>query len=243
MTSAAALVGRSQQADLTRSAPRVPAPQVPAPQVHTGLLTLRQATPDDARAIHELITCHVDEGRLLPRHLGEIAVHTSRFIVAVGPASTFAPGAMVDKEAGHYEGGHYEADEILGCVDLAPLSRDVAEIRSLVVDEDTRSAGIGRRLIDASIARAGAAGFERVCAFTHAPSFFVQLGFSIVPHDWLPEKIRTDCATCTQFRTCGQYAVVLPLKRVSAFAKASTSAKAPVDKTADKRVPLASLHG
>ena len=175
--------------------------------------TFRQATPDDARAIHELITRHRDEGRLLPRHLGEISVHTSRFVVAV------------------------DEGEVVGCVDLAPLSRTVAEIRSLVVDEDARSAGIGRQLIDAVIRRAKTAGFERACAFTHAPSYFVQLGFSIVPHDWLPEKISTNCATCPQFRTCGQWAVMLPLRR-SAFAKASASAKAPADKTADR-----ALHG
>ena len=96
----------------------------------------------------------------------------------------------------------------------APLSRTVAEIRSLVVSEDARSTGIGRRMIDALLARANAAGFERVCAFTHAPSYFVQLGFSIVPHDWLPEKISTNCGTCAQFRTCGQWAVMLPLRRV-----------------------------
>jgi amino-acid N-acetyltransferase len=151
--------------------------------------TLRQATPDDAGAIHELITSHRDEGRLLPRHLGEIAVHTPRFVVAL------------------------DEGEVVGCVDLAPLSRTVAEIRSLVVSEDARSSGIGGRLIDAVIARAKAAGFERVCAFTHAPSYFVQLGFSIVPHDWLPEKIRTNCGTCPQFRTCGQWAVMLPIRR------------------------------
>jgi amino-acid N-acetyltransferase len=172
---------------------------------------LRQATADDARAIHELITGHLDEGRLLPRHLGEIAVHTSRFVVAV------------------------DEGEIVGCADLAPLSRAVAEIRSLVVSDDARSAGIGRRLIDAVIARARASGFERVGAFTHAPAFFVQLGFSIVPHEWLPEKISADCGTCALFRKCGQYAVMLSLAR----ARQSSSAKAP----SDTRVPLASLHG
>ena len=154
----------------------------------SGLL-LRQATAEDARAIHDLIARHRDEGRLLPRHLGEIAVHSSRFVVAV------------------------DEGEVVGCVDLAPLSRTVAEIRSLVVSEDARSTGIGRRMIDALLARAKAARFERVCAFTHAPSYFVQLGFSIVPHDWLPEKIRTNCGTCSQFRTCGQWAVMLPLNR------------------------------
>ena len=150
---------------------------------------LRQATPDDATTIHELITGHRDEGRLLPRQLGEIAVHTSRFVVAV------------------------DEGEVVGCVDLAPLSRTVAEIRSLVVRGDARSTGIGRRMINAVLARAKTAGFERVCAFTHAPSYFVQLGFSIVPHDWLSEKIRTNCGTCAQFRTCGQWAVMLPLRR------------------------------
>jgi len=110
------------QADLTRS----------APQVLGGSLTIRQATPDDARAIHELITGHREEGRLLPRHLGEIAVHASRFVVAG------------------------DEGELVGCVDLAPLSRTVAEIRSLVVDEDARSAGIGRQLIDAAISSGSA---------------------------------------------------------------------------------------
>ena len=151
---------------------------------------LRQATAEDAPAIHELITRYREEGRLLPRRLDELAIHASRFVVAVD-----------------------EDEVVVGCVDLAPLSRTVAEARSLVVSEEARSEGIGGRLIDAVIARARAAGFERVCAFTHAPSFFVQLGFSIVPHDWLPEKISTNCGTCPQFRTCGQWAVMLPLRR------------------------------
>ena len=175
MTMALTLVGRSASDTTTlRRDPPYP---------------VRQATPDDARAIHELISRNRDEGRLLPRQLGEIAVHTSRFVVAV------------------------DEGEVVGCVDLAPLSRTVAEIRSLVVSEDARSTGVGRLMIDALLARAKAAGFERVCAFTHAPSYFVQLGFSIVPHDWLPEKISTNCGTCAQFRTCGQWAVMLPLKR------------------------------
>ena len=171
-------------------------------------LLLRQATADDAPAIHELIVNHLAAGRLLPRQLGEIAVHAHRFVVAV------------DDDPGAGQG------RVIGCVDLAPLSRTVAEVRSLVVSEDARSSGIGRRLIDAAVARAGRAGFERLCAFTHAPSYFVQLGFSLVPHEWLPEKIQTDCGTCAMFRRCQQYAVVLPLARATHGC-----------------VPLASLHG
>ncbi len=165
-------------------------------------LTLRQATAEDTPSIDALISGHLAEGHLLPRALGEIAVHAHRFIVAV------------------------DDEHVVGCVDLAPLSSTVAEIRSLVVSEDTRASGVGRRLIDAVVARASRSGFERICAFTHAPSYFVKHGFSLVPHEWLPEKIQADCGRCSLFRRCKQYAVVLPLARAPRAC-----------------VPLASLHG
>ena len=152
-----------------------------------GSLTLRQATPDDAAAIHELIAQHLHEGHLLPRQRDEVRAHAHRFILAV------------------------EDTDVVGCADLAPLSRTVAEVRSLVVSGPARSSGAGGRLVDALVAGAAQAGFERLCAFTHAPAYFVQLGFSIVPHEWLPEKISTDCSTCVLFRRCGQYAVMFPL--------------------------------
>jgi N-acetylglutamate synthase-like GNAT family acetyltransferase len=184
-----------------------PDPAAAVATVDAMSLTLRQATADDAPAIHALIVGHLAEGRLLPRQLGEISVHAHRFVVAVDDTGS-------------------AAGRVVGCVDVAPLSRTVAEVRSLVVSEHVRSSGIGRRLIDTAVARAGRAGFERLCAFTHVPSYFVQLGFSLVPHEWLPEKIQTDCSACTLFRRCRQYAVVLPLARATHGC-----------------VPLASLHG
>ena len=156
------------------------------PSQNTGLV-FRPAMEDDAPAIHRLITSHLDEGHLLPRQPDEIAVHASRFVIVM------------------------DEGEIVGCADLAPLSHTVAEIRSLIVGAPMRSNGVGRRLIEALIARARVAGFERLCAFTHAPSYFVRLGFSLVPHEWLPDKVRTDCGSCALFRTCGQYAVMLRL--------------------------------
>jgi amino-acid N-acetyltransferase len=168
----------------------------------TGKLAIRTATPADADAIDGLIADHAAEGRLLPRSREEIAVRASRFVVAL-------------------RGGR-----IVACADLAPLSRSVAEVRSLVVSEAARSNGVGRRIVDELASRASAAGFETLCAFTHAAGYFVHMGFSIVPHVWLPEKIETDCRSCAQFRTCGQYAVMLPLVRAHHAC-----------------VPLTSLHG
>ena len=151
---------------------------------------LREACVEDATSIHALIAEHQAEGRLLPRELVEIGTHAHRFVVA--------------EQDGH----------VIACAELAPLSRSVAEVRSLVVSADARSLGVGSQILDALMARAPSAGFEKVCAFTHAPAYFVQRGFSIVPHVWLPEKIVTDCHSCPLFRRCGQYAVVRPIPRV-----------------------------
>lgn len=192
-------------------------PVVAALAGSSGPLTLRQATPEDARAIYNLIARHLNEGHLLPRHPGEVSAHAHRFVVAV-------------------DGG-----EIVGCADLAPLSRTVAEVRSLVVSTAARSGGVGGRLVEALVARAARAGFERLCAFTHAPAYFVQRGFSIVPHAWIPEKISADCATCAQFRRCGQYAVMLPLD-VSGPPKEPASPKRDGAKAGGHYVQV-SLHG
>ena len=101
----------------------------------------------------------------------------------------------------------------IGCAELAPLSADVAEVRSLVVDQHVRGQHIGPRARRrSSPPTARRSGFATLCAFTHEPSHFVRLGFTIVPHVWVPEKIERDCRGCAQFRNCGQYAVTLPLR-------------------------------
>ena len=50
----------------------------------------------------------------------------------------------------------------------------------------------------------------------------MRLGFSIVPHTWVPEKIAHDCHSCPLFRNCGQYAIVLDLARAQALTGAGT---------------------
>ncbi|HJR59138.1 MAG TPA: GNAT family N-acetyltransferase [Vicinamibacterales bacterium] len=151
-------------------------------------VTFRQADARDARAIHHLIVENLEVGHLLPRTLEDVGAHAARFLVA---------------ESGGV---------VIGCAELAPLSDGVAEVRSLVVDEHARGRHVGPRLV-AQLAAAGAAkGFATLSAFTHEPSHFVRLGFTIVPHMWVPEKIERDCRSCAQFRKCGQYAVTLPLR-------------------------------
>jgi len=151
--------------------------------------TLRTAVRTDARRIHELIQQHAQEGRLLPRDLHKIAMHADRFVVAVDGRGS-----------------------IVGCGELAPLSHSLAEIRSLVVTGRRRGAGVGRSVVDELRRRALVDGYDDLCVFAHQPGYFAHMGFSIVPHTWLPEKISANCRTCALFRNCGQYAMVAHLE-------------------------------
>jgi len=150
-------------------------------------ITLRTAEVREAKKLHTLIQANLEEGHLLPRTLSELTVHASRFVVAV------------------------KGRVIVGCAELAALSPTVAEVRSLAVDTNARGSRVGMMIVDELRRRARREGFERLCAFTHAPGYFTSMGFSIVPHTWLLEKIFTDCVRCPQFRTCGQYGLVVPL--------------------------------
>jgi amino-acid N-acetyltransferase len=149
---------------------------------------LRTAVRSDARKICELIERNRQAGHLLPRELSELTARIDRFVVGVD-----GRGA------------------IIACGELAPLSAALAEIRSLVVSDTRRGEGLGRRIVDALKVRAQSAGYGDLCVFAHEPAYFAQMGFSIVPHTWLPEKITADCRTCPLFRQCKQFAMVMDL--------------------------------
>jgi amino-acid N-acetyltransferase len=166
-------------------------------------VTLRTADASEAKKLHALITANQEEGHLLPRTLGELKVHAPRFVVAV------------------------KGRTIVGCAELAPLSPHVAEVRSLAVHTDARGGRVGVMIVDELRRRARRDGFEKLCAFTHAPGYFSQMGFSIVPHSWLLEKMFTDCVKCPQFRQCGQYGMVVPLESTLNRAQDSSRGDSP----------------
>jgi amino-acid N-acetyltransferase len=153
-----------------------------------GRVSLRSAKDSEARTLYALITANLAEGHLLPRTLAELTTHAARFVVAT------------------------RGRRVVGCAELAALSPHVAEVRSLAVDARERGMGVGTQIVDELRRRARREGFEKLCAFTHSPAYFIQMGFSIVPHTWVLEKLTTDCVNCPLFRTCGQYAMVVPLE-------------------------------
>lgn len=151
------------------------------------ILHYRSACAGDAAALHALINAHREEGHLLPRQMDEIRARASRFVVA-------------------------EADGVISaCAELVPLSGRMAEVRSLVVAPEVRRHGVATHLVDELRDRARSEGYQSLLAMAHDPRFFVRHNFSIVPHEWLSEKIARDCGECPLFRQCGQHAMLLPL--------------------------------
>ena len=158
------------------------------PQTPSSDFVIRAAAKSEADAVFRLISDNLEAGHLLPRPLGEVVLHAPRFLVAADAAG------------------------VVACAELTELSPRVAEVRSLVVSGSHRGHGVGTQLLAEILATARAQGYPILCAFTHDPRLFVRLGFSIVPHHWVPEKVSTDCHACIWFRRCQQYAVVLDLK-------------------------------
>jgi amino-acid N-acetyltransferase len=182
----------------------------------TTRIAIKTADPSQASRLHALITANIEEGHLLPRTLGEIRVHASRFLVAM------------------------RGRKVLGCAELAPLSRRVAEVRSLAVDREARGLGVGAMLVDELRRQARREGFEKLTAFTHSPAYFAQMDFSIVPHLWVPEKVFNDCVKCPLFRQCGQYAMEIPLDAARERTLAARSTTAAASATAVH--PIAVAH-
>ena len=87
-------------------------------------ITLRTADPAHASKIHTLISANLVEGHLLPRTLAELTTHAGRFVVAL------------------------RGRKVVGCAELAPLSAQVAEVRSLAVDKDARGGRVGVMIVD-----------------------------------------------------------------------------------------------
>ena len=147
----------------------------------------RRAKLADAVAVHALVAKYAAQGLLLPRAEDEIRAHIGHFLVVA------------------------EKEHIAGCVALEPYGSELAEIRSVAVDDATRGRGLGAKLVQYALAEAKRRGFARVFAVTHAPEFFQRQGFALSHRRALPEKIERDCQSCPKQHNCHLAAVVAVL--------------------------------
>ncbi|MGD9020135.1 MAG: N-acetyltransferase [Desulfuromonadales bacterium] len=149
---------------------------------------IRKAILQDARQIHRLLLRYAKDGLVLPRSLMEIFEAIRDFYV------------FVDQE------------QVVGAAALNICWEDLAEVRSLVVDEGFAGRGIGKNLVEACLAEARTLGIGRVFALTYQQRFFEKLGFTMIDKSELPQKIWGDCIKCAKFPECDEIALSLSLE-------------------------------
>jgi amino-acid N-acetyltransferase len=117
---------------------------------------VRQARTRDVPEIRGLIDQNVGSRRLLDKHTVNLYEDILEFTVA--EAST--DGAVA------------------GCGALHVMWDDLAEIRTVAVDERRRGSGIGHLIVDELLDRSRAVGVSRVFVLTFAVHFFASHGFT-----------------------------------------------------------------
>ncbi len=104
-----------------------------------------------------------------------------------------------------------EGGQVVGCCALQVLWEDLAEIKSLAVDEAFFGKGIGRALVSGSMDKARGLGLAKVFTLTMEPAFFEKLGFVQVEKDTLPMKVWSDCTYCSKQDHCDEIALDVEL--------------------------------
>jgi amino-acid N-acetyltransferase len=145
---------------------------------------IRKAKLDDVKEMQRLIKLYSSRGAVLPRSLSDLYDHLRDFFV------------------------YSKNRALVGICALHICWEDLAEIRSLIVKEESRNAGIGAKLVKACIQESKSLGVHRVFALTNRPDFFERLGFKQVDKGVLPHKIWTDCLHCVKFPDCDEVALV-----------------------------------
>ncbi len=144
----------------------------------------RSAILPDAAAIDRLINFHTGDGTLLPRNFAEICENIRDFVVV------------------EHEG------KIIGCGALHLYGMHLAEIRSITVTPDFNGKGAGRALVEALLREAERQNVTCTCLFTRIPEFFGRMGFRVVQHTELPDKLFKDCLRCPRRHACDEIAMV-----------------------------------
>jgi len=152
-------------------------------------MEIRSAKVGDVEAIYSLINGYAERDRMLFRSPADIYENLQSFLVA-------------EKDG-----------RIVGCCGLDIIWADLAEIKSLAVEQPNKGGGIGRMLVDEAVKRARELGITKVFALTLDTGFFEKLGFEAIDREGLPMKVWRDCARCPKQDNCDETAVIKTVLR------------------------------
>jgi len=147
-------------------------------------MEVRSANVTDVKAIHALINAYAERDQMLFRSMADIYKNLQAFFV-------------VEMNG-----------QVVGCCALEVIWSDLAEIKSLAVDEVHKGGGVGTMLVNAAVDEACRLGLPKVFGLTLKPKFFEKLGFKMVDKEALPMKVWSDCARCSKQQNCDETAVV-----------------------------------
>ena len=117
------------------------------------MIEIRPARTSDIKGIRALIDAFALQRRLLNKETVTLYESVQEFTVAV------------------------EDGVVVGCGALHILWEDLAEVRTVAVAEHLHGKGVGRKILEAIIARAKTIGVERIFCLTFETEFFGSLGF------------------------------------------------------------------
>ncbi|MEM7345919.1 MAG: N-acetyltransferase [Chloroflexota bacterium] len=153
------------------------------------MTTIRKAQLEDVPRMMPLLEAYAKQAEILPRTEEDVYRSIREWVVA-----------EVDQE-------------IVGMGSLLIMWRDLAEIRSLVIDPSCQGKGIGRHLVNHLIDEAQALEIPKVFALTRKPGFFLRLAFEPTRIETLPRKVQRDCVFCPKFHACDEVAVIKVLQQ------------------------------
>jgi amino-acid N-acetyltransferase len=143
-----------------------------------------RARVDDATSMHQMISHFADKGEMLPRALSEIYENIRDYFVV------------------------REGSQVIACAALHVTWVDLAEIRSLAVNEKEQNQKIGSVLVRACLEEAKELGLPRVFCLVRKPAFFEKHGFQLIDKTELPQKVWVECYRCPKFPNCDEVALI-----------------------------------
>jgi amino-acid N-acetyltransferase len=146
-------------------------------------MLVRDAAIKDVKRIHTLINSYAEVDRMLFASVSDIYEKLQTFTVAE------------------------EAGQVIGCCALQVLWENLAEIKSLAVDQAYFGKGVGRALVQGCLEKARKLGLKKVFTLTLEPQFFEKVGFVRINKDALPMKVWSDCAACPKQDHCDEIAM------------------------------------
>ncbi len=147
-----------------------------------------KAKLSDISCMQSMVVDEVRDGIILYRSDDEIATNIRSYIVVK------------------------DSEKLIGYGALHIHTRELAEIRSLVVDSKYRGKNIGSELVKTLLKEAKELELTKVFTLTYKKEFFERLGFVEIEKESLPEqKIWADCINCKHFPVCNEVSLIINL--------------------------------